>query len=360
MGIAVLLAAVLSLRLAITVAIFEIAAGAIAGNYLGVRSTDWLVHFAELGSLLLIFLAGSDIDIAFLRRRLKPVGAIGSISFLAPLLAVLLYGLTITHWNRDQLLLISIACSSTSVAIVYPVLRDSGMLKVELGKLLLLIAFLPDFLITVALFVFFTSIGLKTVVVVALLIIAIVALRFTSMRFLKRYGETSSEVKLRFIFAILFAIAFISEKGDLHASLAVFVMGILVSELMKEQEETDKRLRAVAFSIFVPAFYFRAGLLFSVPAVIENWLPILILVAVAFSAKFIGVYLVGRKYLRENTRYGAFLMNARLTFGTIASTYGLTHGIITQQYFSILISVIILSSAIALVFTGKTPTFAEH
>ena len=200
MGIAVLLAALLSLRLGITVAIFEIAAGAIAGNYLGVRSTDWLVHFAEFGSLLLIFLAGSDIDIAFLQRRLKPVGAIGSISFLAPLLAVLLYGLTITHWNRDQLLLISIACSSTSVAIVYPVLRDSGVLKVELGKLLLLIAFLPDFLITVALFVFFTSIGLKTLVVVALLMIAIVGLRFTSMRFLKRYGETSSEVKLRFIF----------------------------------------------------------------------------------------------------------------------------------------------------------------
>jgi len=360
MGIAVFVAALLSLRLGITVAIFEIAAGAIAGNYLGVRSTDWLVHFAEFGSLLLIFLAGSDIDVAFLRRRLKPVGAVGSVSFLAPFLLVLVYGLAISHWNRDQLLLISIACSSTSVAIVYPVLRDSGLLKVELGKLLLLIAFLPDFLITVALFIFFTSIGLKTVVVIVLLIIAIIGLRFTSMKFLTRFGETSSEVKLRFIFAILLAIAFISEKGDLHASLAVFVMGILVSELMKEQEETDKRLRAVAFSIFVPAFYFRAGLLFSVGAVFENWLAILILVAIAFSAKFIGVYFVGKKYLKEHTHYGAFLMNARLTFGTIASTYGLTHGIISQRYFSILISVIILSSAIALIFTGKAPTFTEH
>jgi Kef-type K+ transport system membrane component KefB len=68
MGIAVFLGAVLSLRLGITVAIFEIAAGVIAGSYLGVRSTDWLVHFAEFGSLLLIFLAGSDIDFAFLQR----------------------------------------------------------------------------------------------------------------------------------------------------------------------------------------------------------------------------------------------------------------------------------------------------
>jgi Kef-type K+ transport system membrane component KefB len=360
MGVAVLIAAILSLRFGITVAIFEIAAGAVAGNFFGIKPSEWLVHFAEFGSLLLIFLAGSDIDIAFLRRRLKPVAAVGMISFLAPFLGVLVYGTVFTHWDRDQLLLISIACSSTSVAIVYPVLRDSGLLKVELGKLLLLIAFLPDFLITIALFVFFTSIGWNTAIIVLMLIVAIVGLRFTSMRFLKKYGETSSEVKLRFIFAILLAIAFISEKGDLHASLAVFVMGILVSELMKEQEETDKRLRAVAFSIFVPAFYFRAGLLFSFSAVIENWLPILILVAIAFLTKFIGVYAVGKRFLKEHTRYGALLMNARLTFGTIASTYGLSHGIISQQYFSILISVIILSSAIALIFTGKGPTFAEH
>ncbi len=360
MGLAVLVAALLSVRLGITVAILEIAAGAIAGNYLGVRPTEWLVHFAEFGSLLLIFLAGSDIDVAFLRRRLKPVATIGSLSFLAPFAAVVLYGILRGEWSRDQLLLIAIASSSTSVAIVYPVLRDSGLLKVELGKSLLLIAFLPDFLITVALFVVFTSIGIKTVVVVILLISAIIGLRYTSMKFLKKYGETSSEVKLRFIFVILLAIAFLSEKGDLHASLAVFVMGILVSELMKELEETDKRLRAVAFSIFVPAFYFRAGLLFSFSAVLENWLAIFILVAIAFTAKYLGVYFSGKKYLKEHTRYGAFLMNARLTFGTIASTYGLTHGITNQEYFSILISVIILSSAIALIFTGRTPTFAEH
>lgn len=359
MGVLVLVAALLGYRLGIAVAIFEIAAGALAGNLLGFQVSPWLQTFADFGSLLLIFIAGSDIDIETMVRKFKPVGLMGGISFLAPFLIVLLFGLYVQQWDTPRALLIGIASSTTSVAITYPVLRDSGLLKRDLGKILLLVAFVPDFLVTVALFAFFSEIGVQTLAIIILLTFAVIVLRFVSARFFRRMGETSSEIKLRFIFAVLFAIAFISERGNLHASLAVFILGILVSELMKEQEETDKRLRAVAFSIFVPAFYFKAGLLFSFSAVAQNILIIVILLALAFGSKFLGIYVVGKPYLKEHTRYGAILMNARLTFGTIAATYGVTHGIIDQQYFSILISMIILASAVALVLTGKPPLPAE-
>jgi len=359
MGALVLIAALLGYRFGIAVAIFEIAAGAIAGNLLGFQVSPWLQTFADFGSLLLIFIAGSDIDIETMVRKFKPVGLIGGISFLAPFLIVLSFGLFVQQWDAPRALLIGIASSTTSVAVTYPVLRDSGLLKRDLGKILLLVAFVPDFLVTLALFVFFSEIGVQTLAIILLLALAIFVLRFVSGRVFRRVGETSSEIKLRFIFFVLFALAFISERGNLHASLAVFILGILVSELMKEQEETDKRLRAVAFSIFVPAFYFKAGLLFSFSAVVQNWLTIIVLLAVAFGAKFIGVYWVGKPYLKEHTRYGAILMNARLTFGTIAATYGVTHGIINQQYFSILISMIILASAVALILSGKPPLPVE-
>jgi len=355
MGALVLVAALLGYRFGIAVAIFEIAAGAIAGNLLGFKVSPWLQTFADFGSLLLIFIAGSDIDIETMVRRFKPVGLMGGISFLAPFFVVLGYGLFVQQWEAPRAVLVAIASSTTSVAVTYPVLRDSGLLKHNLGKVLLLVAFVPDFLVTLALFIYFSEIGVQTLAIVMFLAVAIFVLRFVSGRFFRRVGETSSEIKLRFIFFVLFVLAFISERGNLHASLAVFVLGILVSELMKEQEETDKRLRAVAFSIFVPAFYFRAGLLFSFTAVVQNWLNIIVLLALAFGAKFFGIYWVGRSYLKEHIRYGAILMNARLTFGTIAATYGVTHGIIDQQYFSILISMIILASAVALILVGKPP-----
>jgi Kef-type K+ transport system membrane component KefB len=361
MGLLVLAAALLGLRLGIAVAVFEIGFGILAGNYLGVQPTEWLRHFADLGSLLLIFLAGSDIDVPFLRRRLRPVGLMGTVSFLAPFAVVLAYGLWVAEWDRNRALLMAIASATTSVALVYPVLRDEGLLHRDLGKTLLLVAFWPDFLVTVALFVFFAEVGWQTAVVVGLLASALWVFRHASLHFFDRYaGQTSSEVKLRFILALLLVLAFLSEKGNLHASLAVFLLGILVSDLMRRKPETDKRLRALAFSVFVPLFYFQAGLFFSIPAMGENLGMVLLLVALAFTAKFLGVYLTGRPYLQEHARYGAFLMNARLTFGTIAATYGLTHGIIDQAGFSVLISFIIVCSAIALLFAGRPPTLADH
>lgn len=300
MGGLVLIAALLGYRFGIAVAILEIAAGAIAGNLLGFQVSPWLQTFADFGSLLLIFIAGSDIDIETMVRKFKPVGLMGGISFLAPFLVVLGFGLFVQQWDMPRALLVGIASSTTSVAVTYPVLRDSGLLKRDLGKILLLVAFVPDFLVTLALFVFFSEIGVQTLAIILLLALAIFVLRFVSGRVFRRVGETSSEIKLRFIFFVLFALAFISERGNLHASLAVFILGILVSELMKEQEETDKRLRAVAFSIFVPAFYFKAGLLFSFSAVAQNLLTIVVLLALAFGAKFIGIFF-GRQTLSQRT-----------------------------------------------------------
>jgi len=356
-AICIFFAAVIGLRLNVAVAIFEIALGAIVGNFLGIKPSPWMNTFADIGSMLLIFIAGSDIDIPFLKRNYKQIGVMGMASFIFPFLAIMGYGFYFGHWNTNMTLLMAIACSTTSIAVVYPILRDSGMLKQDLGKTLLGVAFLPDFLVTVALFVFFTKIDLQTAFLIFLLIVSIIATKKVSEGyFFKRFqGQTSSEIKLRFIFMILFIMAFISEKGQVHASLAVFILGILMSGLMEEKQETNSKLRAVAFSIFVPTFYFKAGLLFSFSAVIANYGIIFLILAIAFGAKFIGIYLTGKKHLKENTLYGATLMNARLTFGTIAASYGVTHGIINQQYFSILISVIILASAFAILFVGKLP-----
>jgi Kef-type K+ transport system membrane component KefB len=355
----VLAAALLGMRFGVAAALFEIGVGAVAGNYLGFQAPPWLPAFSDIGALLLIFLAGSDIDVAFLRRHLKPVLLVGSASFFAPLLAALAAGAIFLPWPAPARLLAAIACSDTSVAVVYPVLRDSGLLRLPLGKMLLAIALLPAFLLTAALFVFFAPISPATAAVLAVLLAALLVLRHASFKFLRAYGETSSEVKVRFIFAVLLALAFLSEKGQLHASLAVFVLGVMVGDLMKEQEETDRRLRAVAFGVFVPMFYFKAGLGFSTEAVAANAPVIAVLLVAAFASKAAAIYALGRRWLGSSARYAAVLLNSRLTFGTIAASFGLSHGLIDRDQFSILISVIVLASGIALLLCGRPPAGEE-
>jgi len=76
----------------------------------------------------------------------------------------------------------------------------------------------------VALFACFTKFGWDTAAVIVALGVVIWVMRHASFRFLKNYGETSSQIKLRFIFVILLFLGFVSEKGNLHASLAVFII----------------------------------------------------------------------------------------------------------------------------------------
>ena len=66
-----LIASLLSIRLGIAVALFEIGTGVIGGNFLGLHTTDWIDFLATFGAGLLTFLAGAEIDPESMRRHAK-------------------------------------------------------------------------------------------------------------------------------------------------------------------------------------------------------------------------------------------------------------------------------------------------
>ena len=86
-----LIAAVVSIRVAIPAALVEIVVGALAGNIPGLREhvtqTDVVVFLASAGSLALTFLAGAEIDPASLRRHWRASVSLGLVSFALPFLA---------------------------------------------------------------------------------------------------------------------------------------------------------------------------------------------------------------------------------------------------------------------------------
>lgn len=360
MGVAIFIAALLSVRFAVTVAIFEIFAGIIASNIFSIETNALLNTFADLGALFLIFIAGTEINVSFLIKKSAPILRMGLASFFFPFFSVLVFGLFVMHWELSMALLVATAASTTSVAVSYPILRDGGLLNKEFGKFMLMVAFVPDILTTASLFIFFTAMGWITLITAVLIVVTVIGLRLIGDSVFTVMKEHSSEVKLRFIFLLLVILAFFSEKGGFHPSLAVFILGILISEVIQKQHRTEHNLRALAFSTFIPIFFFKAGLLFSVSAMLENLPFILMLLILAFSTKYAGIRLFGAGYLGEKAHFAATLMNTRLTFGTIASTYGLTHGIITPNMYSVLISMIILASVTALLLIGKLPRSEEE
>ena len=94
--------------------------------------------------MLLTFLAGAEIDPASLRRHIRISLAIGSISFAAPFVAAFLVAFGPLGWSLQASEIAGLALSTTSVAVVYAVMIESGLAGQEIGKVILAACFITD------------------------------------------------------------------------------------------------------------------------------------------------------------------------------------------------------------------------
>src|SRR5579863_8698416 len=166
-----LLASVVSIRIAIPAALVEIVVGALAGNIPGIREhvtqTDVVVFLASVGSLVLTFLAGAEIDPVSLRGHWKASLCIGAASFALPFVAALLFCGLVLGWAPNAAKIGGVALSTTSVAVVYAVMVETGLNRHDLGKLILAACFVTDLGTVLALGGLFASYGWLLLVFVA-------------------------------------------------------------------------------------------------------------------------------------------------------------------------------------------------
>jgi len=137
-------ASLISIRIGLSVALVEIAVGVVGGNFLGLHSTPWTDFLASFGSVLLTFLAGAEIDPASFRKHLKPSLIIGTAGFLFPFLGSAAFAYFVANWDLRAAEIAGIALSTTSVAVVYAVMVETGFNETELGKLILAACFVND------------------------------------------------------------------------------------------------------------------------------------------------------------------------------------------------------------------------
>lgn len=154
-GIIILLASLISLRLGLSVAIIEIILGALFGNLGVIHAQDWMVYLAGFGGILLTFLAGTEIDTDLMRENLIESVSIGLSSFFAPFIGSFLYVYFVVGWSLQASLITGTALSTTSLAVVYSVLVETGLTKTNIGKRIMAATFITDISTAAALSVLF-------------------------------------------------------------------------------------------------------------------------------------------------------------------------------------------------------------
>ncbi len=343
-----LLASLISIRFGISVALVEICLGVIAGNYLGFHTTPWIDFLASFGSVLLTFLAGAEIDPVSFRKHLTTSLALGSISFLFPFVAAFAFAAFVVHWNLHAAEIAGIALSTTSVAVVYAVMVETGLNETELGKLILAACFVTDFGTVLALGVLFASFNLWLLVFLVVTVAVLWKLPLITRWVIGTWGGRVSEVEVKFLFLILFVLGALATTAQSEAVLPAYLVGLIVAGVFVRDRVLVFRICSLAFALLTPFFFIKAGTLVSVPALLAGIGLIVVLLAIKVSAKFLGVWPLTRLFRlkpREGN-YTTLLMSTGLTFGSISALYGLTHGIINQSQYTVLVTVVIGSAVI--------------
>ena len=341
-----LLASMVSVEVGVTVALVELTFGVIAGNAFHLESQDWLTFLAALGSIVLTFLAGMEVDPAYMRRRLTASVGIGAASFIGPFVAASLVAYFLLGWTVRASLITGTALSTTSLAVVYAVLVERALTDTNIGRLLMSATFVTDLCTAIALSAIFIKPNAWFPIFLVVSVGLILALPRIAPWFFGRYGDRVIEPEIKLVFACLLLLMVLANLANGHAVLPAFVLGLVMSSHYAEHREEQKRLRVVAFAFLTPFFFIKGGLNVSLAAVFSNLGLLGVLLATKMVPKIAFVFPLAR---RAEPRHGVFstlLMSTGLTFGTIASLYGLTAGIIDKTQFSLLVTVVVISAVV--------------
>jgi Kef-type K+ transport system membrane component KefB len=312
----------------------------------------WINFLAGFASVVLTFLAGAEIEPESFRRQLAPTLAIGIVSFLLPFLGAMAYAYYISGWSLQGAQIAGIALSTTSMAVVYAVMVETGLNETELGKLILAACFITDLGTVLALGLIFANYDYWLLIFTAVTVVALWRLPALTRLVLARWGGRVSEPEIKFIFLVLSVLGALAVTARSEAVLPAYLFGMVVAGVFVQNKVLIFRMRSITFALLTPFFFIKAGTLVSLPALLASLGLLVALFWVKMIAKVIGVWPMCRIFkmpLRESN-YTTLMMATGLTFGSISALFGYNYGYIDQAQYSVLVTVVIASAVIPTIF----------
>jgi Kef-type K+ transport system membrane component KefB len=322
----------------------------------------------KLGMLFFLFVAGLEVDLSDLRRMGVRAVSIGLVGTLVPIMigVGLVYLMPLDFWGpavKDHFfsfaLFIGMNLANSANPVVARVLMDLGLLKGEIGTLIMTATIVDD-LINWTLFAIILSDiapatgGLTTslpvtIVLVVLFFIAVLGVgRWLGPRALHwARGHVAWPSGFIALTALVILVAgSISEGLGIHAFLGAFLVGVALGGDAEERNEAHDVITHFVLSFFAPIYFVSMGMTTNFITNFDGVLVLLILV-VACVAK-VGAVLLGaraaRMELNREVWAIAFGLNARGATGIILAGVGLTYGVIDERIFVAVVVMALLTS----------------
>ncbi|MBT8198468.1 MAG: cation:proton antiporter [Acidimicrobiia bacterium] len=285
LGFVLIVAAAFSLpvaarRIGVPAVVLEIVFGVLIGPSVfgiieaGTVDAEFITFLAELGLLLLMFLAGFEVDFERLERQgpgpvLTGLGIFGAILISA----WVGFGLLGTD-STNQRVFLTLLVSAASLGIVVPALRATNRSNTSLGQLTLVTAVLAEFLSAAGIVVFGVwvqsglSLGLlKVPAMFAIMFVLLVALRRAAWWYPERFerlfaSHDPDELGIRASLSLMFIFVGLALWLDIEAILGAFMAGALFAFVFRNTGNLEERLSGFAYGFFIPVFFINVGINF--------------------------------------------------------------------------------------------------
>jgi CPA2 family monovalent cation:H+ antiporter-2 len=377
-------------RLRLPIVVGEILAGIIVGRsglQLVAQNDPLLELLGELGFVFLMFLSGMEIDFSSLgplqrgsanrSSRWGPV-SIALLSFVITLAlsSAIGFGLFALQLVRNPWMM-ALILSTTSLGVVVPVLKETGLSSGRFGQTLLVAALIADFatMLLITILVAVLSHGLTfDLLLIGVLFLAFFLLYRFGMIFnrvkavrhaLEELSHAAAQIKVRAAFAIMLILIVLSEALGTEIILGAFLAGAIVSLLRTPDDAgLSHQLDAIGFGFLIPIFFIKVGVDFNLAVLLASsqaMLLVPLLLAAAIVVKLIAGQVFRLNFSRREALAAGSLLSARLSLIIAASAIGLRLGVISEQVNAAIILVAIITVAGApLLFTRLIPDRAEH
>lgn len=354
--------ALIASSLGLSIALVEICVGVGAATATGwldlgdvlAANSEWVRFLAASGAVVLTFLAGAELDPDVIRTKLTEVGVVGFVGFLAPFLGCAAIAYYLLGWDANASWLCGIALSTTSMAVVYAVMLETGFNKTEFGKGILGSCFINDLGTVIALGLLFAPFTYKTVVFIVGSVAVLASLPFTTAWLTRHYAHRTAAIRTKWIMLILFGLGALALWSGSEAVLPAYLVGMVLAGSAARDTHWIRRLRTLTVGFLTPFYFLRAGTLVSLPALLAAPLVFIALLMGKVASKIFGLYpfISAFRQDRNERWYYTLLMSTGLTFGTISSLYGLAHGLVTQEQYSFLVAAVIASAVVPTLIAG--------
>ena len=262
------------------VVVLELVFGVVIGPQgLGIaRVNGFTGFFSDLGLGMLFFFAGYEIDIPRIRGQPLRLALIGWAMSLA--IAYGLGGALAAAGVVVSLVYVGSALATTAIGTLLPVLSDTGELDTEFGTYLLAAGAVGEFgpVLLLTLVLSTQSAFHNAVILIAFIglavAVALLAVRSSArtMPLFERTIEKSSQLAVRWIVVLVFALGLLASNLGLDLLLGGFAAGLITRLVLRKHEVPgfDSKLTAVAFGVFIPFFFVVSGMRLDVDALFAS------------------------------------------------------------------------------------------